>query len=189
MAEATRDRVAPAPGPASPARFVGMLGIAFVYLLVLTAIFGLLSHAYLPAPSLASGGAEAWRQSVDRLAARVTAVDTLVVPLVAIVPLLLLKANAVPITRGRLLGWALVTGSAATLVSAVFTVVGLTISFGQRMDLVLPTAMMVAVFGFYYLFTLVSVLLADLTLRASVPSAAHAPEPTPVGSAPPGGRG
>ena len=187
MADASRDRTGPTPGPASPARFVGMLGIAFLYLLILTSVFGLLSHAYLPAPSLASGGSEAWRQSVDRLAARVTAVDTLVVPLVAIVPLLLLKANTVPITRGRLLGWALVTGSAATLVSAVFTVVGLTISFGQRMDLVLPTAMMVAVFGFYYLFTVVSVLLADLTLRATVPSAAHPPEPTPVGSPSAGG--
>jgi hypothetical protein len=178
MADASRNGAAPAPVSASPARFVGMLGVAFAYLLLLTAVFGLLSHAYLPGPTLASGGTEAWRQSVDRLAARLTAVDTLVVPLVAIVPLLLLKVNAIPITRARLLGWALVTGSAATLVSAVFTVVGLTVAFGRRMDLVLPTAMMIAVFGFYYLFTVVAVLLADLTLRATVPSAPRAaPQP------------
>jgi hypothetical protein len=174
MADAPRNGSATDPSTdptaASPARFVGMLGVAFGYLLLLTAVFGLLSHAYLPGPPLASGGAEAWRQSIDRLAARLTAVDTLVVPLVAIVPLLLLKVNAIPITRARLLGWALVTGSAATLVSAVFTVVGLTVAFGSRMDLVLPTAMMIAVFGFYYLFTVVAVLLADLTLRATVPS-------------------
>jgi len=189
MADAPRNGSAPDPAAASPARFVGMLGIAFGYLLLLTAVFGLLSHAYLPGPPLASGGAEAWRQSVDRLAARLTAVDTLVVPLVAIVPLLLLKVNTIPITRGRLLGWALVTGSAATLVSAVFTVVGLTVAFGRRMDLVLPTAMMIAVFGFYYLFTVVSVLLADLTLRATVPSAPPGePQPPAVAREGAGGR-
>jgi hypothetical protein len=185
MVDASSEDSAPLSGPASPVRFVGMLGIAFGYLLLLTAVFGLLSHAYFPGPPLASGGPEAWRQSVDRLAARVTAVDTLVVPLVAIAPLLLLKVNAVPITRGRLLGWALVSGSAATLVSAVFTVVGLTVAFGRRMDLVLPTAMMIAVFGFYYLFTVLAVLLADLTLRASVPpGSAPAVPPDPAAVAP-----
>jgi hypothetical protein len=188
MPDASRDGSAPVPAPAPPARFVGMLGVAFLYLLLLTAVFGLLSHAYLPGPPYSSGGPEAWRESVGRLAARLTAVDTIVVPLVAIAPLLLLKVNAVPITRGRLLGWALVSGSAATLVSAVFTVVGLTVSFGRRMDLVLPTAMMIAVFGFYYLFTVVAVLLADLTLRATVPSTSGgAPEPATVGSEPAAG--
>ncbi len=182
MADAPLNGPATDPAAAPPARFVGMLGVAFGYLLLLTAVFGLLSHAYLPGPPLASGGVEAWRQSVDRLAARLTAVDTLVVPLVAIVPLLLLKVNAIPITRARLLGWALVTGSAATLVSAVFTVVGLTVAFGSRMDLVLPTAMMIAVFGFYYLFTVVAVLLADLTLRATVPSTPSR-DPQPAGIA------
>jgi hypothetical protein len=190
MADASRNASASAPGPASPTRFVGMLGVAFVYLLLLTAVFGLLSHAYLPGPPYPSGGPDAWRESVERLVARLTAVDTIVVPLVAIVPLLLLKVNSVPITRARLLGWALVSGSAATLVSAVFTVVGLTVSFGRRMDLVLPTAMMIAVFGFYYLFTVVAVLLADLTLRATVPSVpTETPEPTAVGSEPGAGRG
>ena len=188
MADISPDGSAPPPGSNPPARFVGMLGIAFFYLLVLTAVFGLLSHAYLPAAPVAPGGAEAWQQSLQRLAARATAIDTLVVPLVAIAPLLLLKVNAVPITRGRLLGWALVTGSAATLVSAVFTVLGLTIAFGRRMDLVLPTAMMIAVFGFYYLFTVVSVLLADVTLRATVPAgAAQPPEQTAVAPSSAGG--
>lgn len=184
MVDASREGSAPAPGPASPVRFVGMLGVAFGYLLLITAVFGLLSHAYFPDPPLLPGDPEAWRQSVDQLAARVTAVDTLVVPLVAIAPLLLLKVNAVPITRGRLLGWALVSGSAATLVSAVFTVLGLTVAFGRRMDLVLPTAMMIAVFGFYYLFTVLAVLLADLTLRATVPAGRSA-SPDPAGPSDP----
>ncbi|WP_150308302.1 hypothetical protein [Planctomonas psychrotolerans] len=164
-------------------RFLGMLGVAFAYLLILTTVFGIVTRASLQdvtgrGNGIGESGSADWEGATEFGNPLHTL--SLLLPLIAITLLLLLLLSSVPVTRWRLVGWALVTGSVATIVSAVLNLVGLTVAGFRNMDVVLPSAIMVAVFGFYYVFTTVAVLVADLTVRASVRRIPRTPSPTSV---------